>query len=247
MKFLALVSGGKDSIFSIIESINHGHELVAIGHLEPNDSKKEIDSYMYQTVGSEIISAIGECLGVPTIIKKIKGEPINKELNYTKTENDEVENLYELVSEAIQKFPEIKAVCSGAILSNYQKNRVENICQRLGLESFSFLWQRNQAELLNEMINNNIEAVLIKVCAMGLNKIDLMKSIKELQPKFTKLNKEIQLNVCGEGGEYETITLDCNIYKKRIIIDEYEAICHSSDPFSPVYYGVIKKYHLQDK
>lgn len=247
MKFLALVSGGKDSIYSIIESINHGHELVAIGHLEPNDNIKEIDSYMYQTVGSELINAIGQCLQVPVIIKQIKGTAINKELIYEKTENDEVENLYELIYEAKIKYPQIQSVCSGAILSNYQKNRVENICNRLGLISLSYLWQRSQNELLQNMIDNNIDAYLIKVCSMGLNKNDVMKSIKDLYNKFVKLNSEFGLNICGEGGEYETITLDCSIYKKKIVVDDYSIICHSSDPFSPVYYAIINKYHLEDK
>ena len=26
------------------------------------------------------------------------------------------------------------------------------------------------------------------------------------------------LNVCGEGGEYETFTLDCPLFKKRIVM-----------------------------
>lgn len=26
------------------------------------------------------------------------------------------------------------------------------------------------------------------------------------------------MNVCGEGGEYETFTLDCPLFKKRIVM-----------------------------
>ena len=26
------------------------------------------------------------------------------------------------------------------------------------------------------------------------------------------------LNVCGEGGEYETFTLDCSLFKKKIVM-----------------------------
>jgi len=35
MKFVALVSGGKDSIFNICQSIKNGHELVCIANLMP--------------------------------------------------------------------------------------------------------------------------------------------------------------------------------------------------------------------
>ena len=48
MKFLGLVSGGKDSIFNIIQCIIHGHELIGIANLSPGkNNKNEIDSFMY--------------------------------------------------------------------------------------------------------------------------------------------------------------------------------------------------------
>jgi len=31
-------------------------------------------------------------------------------------------------------------------------------------------------------------------------------------------NEQFGLNVCGEGGEYETFTLDCPLFKKRIVM-----------------------------
>ena len=246
MNVFALVSGGKDSIYNIIKCIQNGHKLIAIGHLFPV-TNTEIDSYMYQTVGSEAISNIAQCLNVPLITKQITNSPINIDLTYTETPNDEVEHLYDLVKEAQTQFPQIQAVSSGAILSKYQKNRVENVCKRLNLVSLAYLWERKQDELLNEMIANNMNSVLVKTCAIGLGKNDLMKSLKEMKNKFDDLYKKYQLNVCGEGGEYETITLDCDIYVKKIVVDEYDIVCHSSDPFSPVYYAVVKKMHLEDK
>ena len=155
--------------------------------------------------------------------------------------------MYNLIKEAKEKFPLINSVSSGAILSKYQKNRVENICKRLQLESLSFLWNYEQTSLLNEMIQNNMNSIIIKTCVIGLDKEDLMKSLKEINNKLLKLKDKYGINVCGEGGEYETITLDCEIYKKKIVIDEYNIVCHSKDIFSPVYYSVIKKWHLEDK
>lgn len=51
---------------------------------------------------------------------------------------------------------------------------------------------------------------------MGLGKDDLLKSIKELQPKLFELEQKYKVNVCGEGGEFESLTIDCPLYKKRI-------------------------------
>jgi len=78
------------------------------------------------------------------------------------------------------QFPEVQAVASGAIFSNYQRLRVENVAQRLKLMSLSYLWLRNQTELLDEMIVNHLDARIIKICSMGLKDAHLGKSITEL-------------------------------------------------------------------
>ena len=60
-------------------------------------------------------------------------------------------------------------------------------CQRLSLTPLSYLWQRNQAELLSEMIASGMEAVLIKVAGIGLTTKHLGKSLSEMQPTLTRL------------------------------------------------------------
>ena len=64
------------SIYNIIQCINQGHQLIAVGHLSPEKTNGdfELDSYMYQSVGSELCSSIAECLDVPYIERKIKGK-----------------------------------------------------------------------------------------------------------------------------------------------------------------------------
>jgi diphthine-ammonia ligase len=137
-------------------------------------------------------------------------------MEYEINENDEVEDLFELLKEAKEKYPDLEGVSSGAIFSNYQRKRVENCCERLGLKSLAYLWEREQKQLLLDMIDDGMNSVIIKTCTMGLSKEDLLKSIKELQPKLFKLEEQYQVNVCGEGGEFESLTLDCPLYLKRI-------------------------------
>ena len=40
-------------------------------------------------------------------------------------------------------------------------------CQRLGLTALGYLWRRNQEELLHEMIQCGVHAILIKVASLG--------------------------------------------------------------------------------
>jgi diphthine-ammonia ligase len=247
MKVIGLISGGKDSIYNLIQCMKNGHEIICLGHLARPADSGEMDSYMYQTVGSEMVDAVAECLGLPLIKHTLKNKPLNLALEYDQTENDEVEDLFLLLQEAKEKYPELGGVSTGAIFSTYQKNRVVNLCERLGLESLAYLWEREQKELILSMIDDGMESIIIKTCTMGLEKEDLMKTIKELQPKLFDLEAKYKVNVCGEGGEFESLTLDCPIYKKRINIKEYDVVQHSVDPFMSVHYAVIKSYEVVDK
>lgn len=105
----------------------------------------------------------------------------------------------------------------GAILSDYQRVRVENVCVRLGLVSLAYLWRRDQRELLTEMIDSGMHAIIIKVASLGLvPNMHLGQSLAEMRPHLLKMADKFGLNVCGEGGEYESFTLDCPLYKRRI-------------------------------
>jgi diphthine-ammonia ligase len=75
MKIAALISGGKDSIFSIMHCKCLGHEIVALGNLYPKESE-EIDSWMYQSIGSELVPLLAECIGLPLIRKPILGKSL---------------------------------------------------------------------------------------------------------------------------------------------------------------------------
>ena len=219
MKIVALVSGGKDSCYSMMKCVQHGHEIVAIANLHPPAHVgEELDSWMYQTVGHAHIGRIAEAMELPLYRREIKGKAVEQGLRYTQgaTAGDEVEDLHALLSEVQAAHPDLGGVCSGAILSNYQRSRVESVCARLGLASFAFLWQRQQAELLDEMVRAGIHAVLVKVASLGLNGNHLGRSLAELQPHFLKLEARFGFHVCGEGGEYETFTLDCPLFKRAL-------------------------------
>lgn len=61
----------------------------------------------------------------------------------------------------------LQGVASGAIASDYQRLRVEAVCARVGLTSLAFLWRLPQAPLLRAMIDSGVEAIIVKVAAMG--------------------------------------------------------------------------------
>ena len=252
MKVLALVSGGKDSCYNALLCQKHGHTIIALGNLYPMDPDvEELDSYMYQTVGHGLITAYAECTGLPLFRKRITGTSAEQGLIYREecVENDEVEDLASLLLYAKQQMPEIEAVSSGAIASDYQRSRVERICARLGLVSLAYMWHQPQSLLLQKMIDCGIDARLIKVAAAGLDpEKHLGKSISEMSQYLHRLRRQYGINVCGEGGEYETLTLDCPLFVcGRIVIDEREIVVVSKDSLAPVGWFKPIAFHVEKK
>ncbi|KAI9485802.1 MAG: ATP binding domain 4-like protein [Benjaminiella poitrasii] len=249
MKVVALVSGGKDSCYNMMQCVANGHEIVALANLKPpsQSGKDELDSFMYQTVGHDAIHLYSECMDLPLYRREIIGESVLQGSDYVVTANDETEDLYVLLKEVLKNHPDIQGVSVGAILSNYQRVRVEHVCNRLGLTSFAYLWRREQKELLFEMANAGVNAILIKIAAIGLKPIHLGKSIGQMYPFLCQMNELYDLHICGEGGEYETFTVDCPLFKKRIVIEETETVIHSDDAFAQVAYLKFKKCSLEEK
>ncbi|XP_063690284.1 diphthine--ammonia ligase-like [Bolinopsis microptera] len=245
-KVVALVSGGKDSTYTIHQCVSAGHDVVALAHLKPPPNKEELDSYMYQSVGSNVVEFVSRALGVKLYEREISGTPVAQDLGYERTENDEVEDLYELLSE-IKKETQITAVCSGAIFSTYQKNRVEEVCARLGLVSIAPLWEREQETLLQEMIDTQLQIRIIKVASIGLGKSHVGQQASDLLPHFSSINQKFGFNVCGEGGEYESLVTDCPLFGYTIQIDSSEKVCHSHDDMAPVWYEKFENVSLVEK
>jgi diphthine-ammonia ligase len=230
----------------MMQCVAAGHEIVALANLHPAKCD-EMDSYMYQTVGHDGISMYSDAMGLPLYRREIKGEPLSRDKEYSPQDGDEVEDLYLLLSQ-IRVEIDFDAVAVGAILSDYQRVRVENVCSRLGCVSLAYLWRRSQPELLKEMIDCGINAIIIKTACLGLDPdTHLGQTITEIQEHLLKTKEKFAINVCGEGGEYETFTLDCPLFKQSIILDEYEKVIHSNDAFAPVGYLKLNRMHLVKK
>ncbi|XP_065822683.1 diphthine--ammonia ligase isoform X2 [Labrus bergylta] len=246
MKVVALISGGKDSCYNMMQCVSAGHRIVALANLRPADTD-ELDSYMYQTVGHQAIELYAEAMDLPLYRRTIQGSSLDTGRNYNQTEGDEVEDLYELLK-LVKEKESVEAVSVGAILSDYQRVRVENVCLRLGLQPLAYLWRQDQESLLSAMISSDLRAILIKVAAYGLDpEKHLGKPLADMEPYLKQLSEKYGVHICGEGGEYETFTLDCPLFKRKIVIDAAETVIHSADAFAPVGYLRFTAMHTESK
>lgn len=169
----------------------------------------ECDSYMYQTVGHDAVHLVAQAMGLPLYRQTITGKALNQSSIYGRRkpstsqisnqasaenipqeeDHDETDDLLSLLLQVKSHHPEIDALSAGAILSNYQRIRVEHVASHpnLRLTPLTYLWQHSQRQLLIDMEKAGLEAILIKVAGIGLEERDLGKSLRSMRPKLEKL------------------------------------------------------------
>ncbi|KAJ5733257.1 hypothetical protein N7533_013704 [Penicillium manginii] len=275
LNVIALVSGGKDSLFSILHCIRNGHKVIALANLHPDltnttpenanadaDEEQDIDSFMYQTIGHSVIPLYEQALGIPLYRAPITGGAVDTSRIYrhdavrsdtdadTGADADETESLVPLLRRIMSAHPEANAVSAGAILSTYQRTRIENVAGRLGLIPLAWLWNYptlpapaerdadlgtvREAGLLEDMAAAGCDARIIKVASGGLDDGFLWENVSggrafrrrvvKAMSRFAEAG-DIRGAVLGGGGEYESLAVDGPgfLWKRRIEVGSAES------------------------
>ena len=132
----------------------------------------------------------------------------------------ELEDLRQALSK-VKKSSGIDGIVSGAVASEYQRTRLDNLCEPLGLRSFAPLWHKNQVDLVKEQIESGFEIIVTACNALGLDEKWLGRRLggKELD-ELVKLKERYGLNVAFEGGEAETFVLGGPNFNGRLKVVE---------------------------
>ena len=199
MKLAALFSGGKDSTYAVHLAEKGKHKVSILVCMRPSKG----DSYMFHSINIHLAPLIAEAQGKPLASAPSSGEK--------KKEFEELNHLIELLN--------VEGVVSGAIASRYQRDRVNQICGELGITHLSPLWGKDPQELLEAEIKSGMEIIMTHVAANGLDRRWLGRLIDmKASAELKKLSERYGINVCGEGGEYESLVVDAPWFKKRLEI-----------------------------
>jgi predicted ATP pyrophosphatase (TIGR00289 family) len=204
MNAAVLFSGGKDSTMAIYKAIEEG---CSVEYLVSMISENP-ESYMFHVPNIHITELSSEAMGIPLIKAKTHG-----------VKERELEDLKVVLNDLKNKG--VEAIFTGALASEYQKSRIDQLCKDIGLESKAPLWHVDPEEYMEEIINIGFEVIIISVSAEGLDESWLGRKIdNKLLDEIITLNSKYGMHMAFEGGEAETLVLDCPIFNKRIKILE---------------------------
>jgi diphthine-ammonia ligase len=264
LNVIALISGGKDSFFSILHCMRNGHKVVALANLYPEvlaprlsadaaaaqewEGEQDLNSFMFQTVGHTVIPLYEQALGIPVYRQPIFGSAIQTGTSYShahisqasssevgdEASQDETESIVPLLKRIMAEHPSANALSTGAILSTYQRTRVESVALRLGLTPLSYLWKYpilppgTQTSLLEDMQAVGMDARIVKVASGGLDESFLWENVasgrvvRRIERAMGRFGGDGDGAVLGEGGEFETLVIDGPIclFKERIEVQD---------------------------
>jgi len=227
LKVGALFSGGKDSTYALYWALQNGFDVECLLTVFPLNP----ESYLFHTVNIWITGLQAEAIGLPHLTTESSGE-----------KEKEVLDLERLLKQAKSLYG-IKGIVSGAVASEYQKRRIEQVARKLDLISITPLWGKSPENLLLKYIESGFEIMITGVFALGFDSSWLGSMLTEDKvAELLVLKEKYGVNPVGEGGEYETTVLYAPFFKKRIIVEEYEKEWYN-------YWGIlcIKKATVVDK
>jgi len=227
LKYAVSWSGGKDSCFSLFRYMKQSSRDIQICYLL-NMVNRDAKRSMSHGLDPKLIAAQAQALEIPIMQRETTWETYEQEFKRA------VEELKQLG---------IGAVVFGDIDLQEHKDWIERVCGELEVMPILPLWGDGPEEILNGFIDAGFEAIVVSAKAKFFSEKWMgqkmgVEFIKELH----RLNKESNVHLCGEQGEYHTFVTDGPLFKRRIRAIDSEKVLREGYRFLD-----ISKYELVGK
>ena len=199
MRLASLYSGGKDSTFSLYLMEQSGHDMPYLVNIVPEDAA----SWIFHTPNLSVVPSMAESMGKELVTAKSSG-----------TEEGDMEGLRNALDGL-----DVEGVVSGAIWSDYQWDRMNIVCGDLGLKLMAPLWRKDQDMLMDQFIDSGIRSMIVGCYAEGLGEEWLGRIIdRQAVEELKAIRARTGISIMGEGGEYESLTIDSPMHSRPLEI-----------------------------
>ncbi len=199
MKLVSSWSGGKDSCYALMRALSEGHTLSALLNMMNENGK------------------VSRSHGLPLSILNQQAKSLGVPLSANPAEWKEYEVNYISALNKLKTEHHIEGVVFGDIDLEPHRAWEEKVCLAANLKAVLPLWQQDRKELIYQMIDNDIKAIIVS-CNTNLGESYLGREITK------ELVKELEaqgVDACGENGEYHTAVLDCPLFSKPLKLPTY--------------------------
>ncbi len=195
--FLCSWSGGKDSCFAFYKALQLGYKPAVL----LNVMNEFGDRSRSHGISKAVLEAQANALDLP--IHFFNSTWKSYEENYIKHLN------------ILAKDYELSHAVFGDIDIESHRAWEEKVSKSAGLEAVLPLWQGQRKQLVLDMIDVGLEAIIVS-CNQDLGSDFLGKTIDN---NIIEAFESMGVDACGENGEYHTLVVNAPFFKNRINVE----------------------------
>lgn len=208
-RLTTLLSTGKDSCLATQRMVDYNYNISCFTTIKP----EEQNSWMSHDANQDIARKQAEAAEKPLVEAKSTAE---KEVEL---------EAYEAALRRARREHHVEGVITGAVASEYQRQRIERICEDIGLKPYTPLWHTPGDSILKQLLKRGFDVVFEKTAAAGFDSTWIGKHIKpHVIEELRSLHESHGVHVAGEGGEFETVVLDAPFFTRRLHLHDTDTV-----------------------
>ena len=197
-------SGGKDSCFALMQSLQQGYTPKVLLNVLNEEGK------------------ISRSHGIPSAILEAQAEAMQLPIHLISSSWQEYETKFTAALHLLKEQYQLSHAVFGDIDLQAHRDWEEKVCTNAGLTAILPLWQQNRKDLVMQMLESGIETMIVS-CNTIMGEHFLGRTISaELITELEALG----IDACGENGEFHTLVLNCPLFKKNIRVEAGKKLLH---------------------
>ncbi len=187
-------SGGKDSCFALLQSMQEGYEPKVLLNVLNEDGK------------------ISRSHGIPAAILQQQAAAIGIPIHLISSSWEEYEKRFGTALLNLKERYDLNYAVFGDIDLQAHRDWEEKVCEKAGLSAILPLWQQDRKQLVLKMLENGMETIIVSCNEkMGSGFIG-----RTLTPSLLDELEYLAIDACGENGEYHTLVVNCPLFNQRV-------------------------------
>ncbi len=199
-EYVASWSGGKDSCLAYWKAISQGLKVSYLLNFVNKDSTRA----MSHGLDPKLIALQAQAMQLPIIQQEVTWE------TYEAGFKAALEKL---------KLKGFTGLITGDIHLQDHKDWIDRVCAEAGMEAVLPLWNMDTSQLLADFIDAGFKAIIVSVKRELFGKEWLGKQVDDkLASELYQLSERLNIDPCGEGGEFHTFVYDGPLFRESIRI-----------------------------
>lgn len=204
MKLAALISGGKDGLYAAYLARRAGHQIACTVTVAPHSDQ----SHMLHEPGTHVAALQSDSMDVAHLRA---GAGRGTEAESSK--------IAQLLREAASGHG-AQAAVHGGIVSRFQRDAFARAAHEAGMGALSPLQDADQKEHMQNLLRDGFRFAIVSVGADGLGPEWLGRTVTAADvAALAGLAEKHSFNPAFEGGEAETVVLDCPMFSRAVELE----------------------------